>query len=360
MIGCCDETPKSHALFEVVGDCQVVVVQPGGEFRASAARDSARRKVEGFCSWCRSWIGGTGICDAVDDHVRVVHLPCVEVGQMIPVIGEVDLQAGFLPPDRIFNIRPIGKERVEIALEAGEIPGTGRGDQVLGILLEGGVLGHRHPQVGDFAEAAQRGKVEHLIVVGEAVRHDIGCLDLREIEQDFPRLGRRSVGQCHGCGLDDAVSVDSQGRRGRIYADRGDARFAERLELAGVGYAVPIQVTPGKKLAEIRILGVDDAIAIGVKGRECLVPRFGRRTEQLRDVINLPVPVTVDRQQTIIGCNPRRAFRKAVAVEIEARIRTAEGCQFKAIAVEIDDKRIDGRRVPLGNQVREPVGILFD
>jgi len=151
------KSPETRVGFQEVGYFQIVVVQPGGELGASIACGTARPEVEGFRPRCRPGVGGAGVCDAVDDDIRVVHLPCVEVGQMIPVIGEIYLQAGLLPPHGIFDIGPVGEECVEIALEAGEITGAGRGDQVLGILLERDVLRHCHPQVGNFAEAAQGG-----------------------------------------------------------------------------------------------------------------------------------------------------------------------------------------------------------
>ena len=124
-----------------------------------------------------------------------------------------------------------------------------------------------------------------------------------------------------------ALGVDKTGFTvGEIDAAHPSLFEGEQFTFAGA--SVGVGIDPHAQLGKHRVIGVDDPIAVGVKGLEGLkaidglhaVGQQGLGAEQFAARVDRAVGIAIPHQQSVARCHPARALGKTVGgvVEIDA------------------------------------------
>ena len=156
-----------------------------------------------------------------------------------------------------------------------------------------------------------------------------------------------AVGQRDGAAFHVQIVVRIEERQvgvGQLQAHHAGLR--ERHQFAGVGLAVAVGVLPDQQAGEVRIEGIDHAVAVAVvAGQLGEAVALARAAEQFADIVDLAVVVAVDGQEAVALGQPAGLDRLAGAQQVEAAGHVFTGDSVDAVAVQVDRDRGD-RRVP--------------
>ncbi len=202
-----------------------------------------------------------------------------------------------------------------------------------------------------FAQVAHRAGALH---VGQGFRGRVRCNAVGELAIEGIggqiQVGQRALaavaaGIAAGRGDQVAVGVLAGGRRAQ--PDGGDAVLAQRLQFAGLGHAILVEILPDPHAGEVLVLGIERAIGIAVQfaqGVEAVpglaaIALDGIDAEQFAAVVDPAVAVEVANQQGIVTLDPAGAGFQAVAVEVEGDAGVG-GDGFYAVVVEVKSEGV--------------------
>ena len=201
------------------------------------------------------------------------------------------------------------------------------------------IVGGRNLQVGQQAIALEVRHVRRPI--GRARITEVAGVELAGIEQHVIDAALRAVAAGEGrLGVQDVIARGGDVDHRRIEIDRDDIQLAEGEELVRIAHTVLVQVAPHPKLAELCVQCIDDAVAVAVEVAQLRKAGDAGGAEQLADVADGPVAVTIERQEAVVGAQPARALGKAVTVQIEIGIGGRQAGEFQAVAVQVQRQRI--------------------
>ena len=210
--------------------------------------------------------------------------------------------------------------------------------------LSGLVPRHGLAQVVDVAEGDDIGEGGDLVADGDEVGvQGIGQIAL---EPDVGHGGGGAIRAGEAAGLQMLIAVGvGGGGVGVIQRDAGDAGLFEGEEFAFIGNAVTVGILPDAQAGIGGVVGVDDAVQVGVElaqsgkavGGFIAVGEGGVIAEELGTLIDGAIAIAVEDQQSIVLADPAGLLGEAVTVMVEEDA-VGEGGGFDAVAVEVEDQ----------------------
>ena len=209
-----------------------------------------------------------------------------------------------------------------------------------------GILHHGLAQAQDISHA------------GEFRQCGDGCAQwyLRERDATHGIAGKPDVAQAAGAAIGRDITTHlAQGIASRVsvvdvgkwHIQRLDAGRVQVHQFAGIGDAVAVPVLPKFEIGKRSVIGVDNAIPIGIQIGKCGKSRGGKLSiaqpgmiaEEFRAAGDLAVAIEVAHQQGIVSSHPAALFGKAAQVMVKVDIG-AVGDGFNSVAIEVENKRI--------------------
>ena len=281
---------------------------------------------------------------ALDDldgfHFGIGH--ALRLEEELEAHGEGNLPGGL----EVGGVGPVGEQPVELAhhLVAGEA------SEVFDIGNQGGVETGRFAQIPHRAAAVQVGERGGFCTqwqgVGEfPVEGVVGQIEVADDAGFAVGLG---IGAFGGLGI--AAGERGVGG-GAAEVDADDAGLFEGEEFIGLRDAVLIQIAPEAHVGELGVIGIEHPVAIGIEiaqgieavGGFLAVALDGVDAEQFAAVVDQAIAVAVEHEKGVMAVEPAGAGLDAIAVVIEEHgIGAADADGFDAVAVEVEDERVDG------------------